>query len=433
MKKYLGVITIILLVLISLFIWYFNASNLPLWTNISIILRTLGRMTGIVGMVLFAINMILSARVKFLEPYFQGLPNLYNKHHLIGAIAFGLILFHPLFLGAQFLSVSIVVAAQFFIPNSKNLPLLGGIIALGIMIISLFITFYIRVTYQRWRFSHQFLGLAFIIASLHMFFIPSDVSNYSSLFWYMLVLVILGVSAFLYRSLFGRFFVKKYSYIVKNVTNKNNSITEIILSPVGQPMPYKAGQFAFVSFRAKNFSSEPHPFSIISKEGDTEIGFAIKKLGDYTNFLNQIPIESSVLLEGAYGEFSQMAKNKNNDQIWISGGIGVTPFISMARSLAINETKHIDLYYCVQSQEEAVYLDIFEEIAKERNTFRVISSYSKEQGYLTAQKIEELSGNLTNKEIYICGPVPMMQILRHQLITIGIPNNQIHSEEFNLL
>lgn len=433
MKKYLGVVVIIFLVLIPLFIWYLNASNLPLWTNVSVILRTLGRITGIAGMVLFAINMILSARLKFLEPYFQGLPNLYNKHHLIGAIAFGLILFHPLFLGAQFLSVSIIVAAQFFIPNFKNLPLLGGMISLGIMILSLFITFYIRVAYQYWRFSHQFLGLAFIIASLHMFFISSDVSNYSPLFWYMLVIVILGILSFLFRSLFGSFFVKKYSYIVKNVINKNNSIVEIILSSVGQPMLYKSGQFAFVSFQAKNFSSEPHPFSIISKEGDPEISFAIKKLGDYTNFLNQIPIGSSVLLEGAYGEFSKMARNKNSDQIWISGGIGVTPFISMTKSLSTGETKNIDFYYCVQSQEEAVYLDVFQKIAKERNTFRIISSYSNEQGYLTAQKINELSQNLTNKEIYICGPVPMMQILRSGLIAIGVSNDQIHSEEFNLL
>jgi ferredoxin-NADP reductase len=65
------------------------------------------------------------------------------------------------------------------------------------------------------------------------------------------------------------------------------------------------------------------------------------------------------------------------------------------------------------------------------HTFRYLPYVAKEQdGFLTAAKIKEMCGGLDGKEIFICGPPPMMKALRAQLRALGVPNRKIHSEEF---
>lgn len=428
MKKHAGMIMIILLAIAALALWYAHASHFPLWGGLALNARTLGKIAGLIGMTLFSINMVLSARLKFLEPYFEGLPNIYKKHHLIGSIAFGLLLFHPVFLGAQFLPVSVALAAQFFIPSFSNLPTLFGSLALSVMVIALFITFYVNIAYPRWKFSHQFLGLAFALAGMHVFLIPSDVSRYLPLKFFMFLLFAAGVAAFIYRSLLGRFLVRRYTYIVQEVISRGAGIAEISLSPLGSAMPYRAGQFVFVSFLNKNISAEPHPFSVISKENDPDLRLAVKKLGDFTQKIDQVPTGSEVRLEGAYGNFASMG-NSNRDQIWIAGGIGITPFLSMARSLPGKEK--IDLYYAVRNEGEAVFKQDLAQIAASRPSFKIIPFFSDTRGRLTAQEVNKTSG-LKGKEIYICGPTAMMQNLRSQLNRLGVSNNVIHSEEFAL-
>jgi ferredoxin-NADP reductase len=71
-----------------------------------------------------------------------------------------------------------------------------------------------------------------------------------------------------------------------------------------------------------------------------------------------------------------------------------------------------------------------ETLAGRRVDFRVIPVVREKDGYLTADKIEETSGGLADIDIMICGPPAMLQALRAQLLSKGVPAEKIHSEEF---
>jgi predicted ferric reductase len=175
--------------------------------------------------------------------------------------------------------------------------------------------------------------------------------------------------------------------------------------------------------------SESHPFSISSASAANNLQLVIKSLGDFTAKLKDLSPGLPVAVEGPYGKFSHL-NILNKNQIWIAGGVGITPFLSMARSLDNNY--QVDLYYCVNKPEEAVLLSELQEIAKTKN-LRVIPWYSSEKGYLNAGRILELSPDLNNRDILLCGPTAFMFSLKDQLRKFKIKRKNIHFENFQLI
>ncbi|PIR07236.1 MAG: ferric reductase [Candidatus Komeilibacteria bacterium CG11_big_fil_rev_8_21_14_0_20_36_20] len=380
-------------------------------------------------MALFALNLILSGRFKFMEDYFGGLNKMYVLHHLTGATAFVFLLFHPLFLAGHYILFSLRQAALFLLP-SGHWPINFGIAALAIMIILLILTFYTNLHYPVWKTSHRFLGLAFFFGGLHAFFIGSDIASNLPLKIYMVILTILGLVTFIYRSVFHKILVKKFNYQLEQVIPLGEKVVEITLKPQGKTIQFEAGQFIFVEFLQKGFT-ESHPFSISSSSTDqTNLKLTIKALGDYTSKLAILKIGTKVKIEGPFGRFSY--KNcHNKNQIWIAGGIGITPFLSMAPT--INDQYKIDLYCCFKTSAENFLLNKLQKIATQNNQLRIISWPSNKKGRLKAEVIAEMSQGLNNKDIFICGPPAMLKSLKKQFIKLKIPKKLIHSEEFTLL
>lgn len=432
MKKYSGVIVIVILSLFPVFLWLRSTSpsSFSGWSNIFLLI---GKLAGLVGMALFSINFILATRFKWLEDYFNGIDQAYIKHHITGAIAFCLLLIHPMTLALNLLSFSPEFAVGLFIPNPANYSVLFGQLALNLMVIFLVLTFYGTLRYHKWKITHKFLGLAFFFASLHIFLIGSDISADPWLKYYFFTLVSLAWLAIFYRTILGYFLVKKYPYRIKDINVWNDSITNILMEPVGKPLSFEAGQFVFVSFISPKLSSESHPYSITTAPGDRNLGIAIKSLGDHSSLVKNLDVGTSVKIEGPYGRFGHGLVSKTGNQIWIAGGIGITPFLSMGRYYPHTGKGMVDLYYAVNSKDEAVFLQQLTDLSDKEPNLRVIPHFSSESGFLTAEIIKHQSGALTEKDIYLCGPTSMMSSLREQLETLGVSKTRIHFEDFALV
>lgn len=429
-KNNFGLFAFIILSLIPSFFWFYSKPINMRFVSSVATLTSLGQITGLTGMAMFALTLILSARFKFLENYFGGLNRIYIIHHFFGSFAFILLLFHPLFLALKFVQFSTRSAALFLLPGS-DLSINFGIIALLLMILLLVITFYTKFSYQVWKFSHKFLGFAFFFGSLHSFFIQSDISQNLALRIYMLILISFAVIAFIYHSILAKFFVKYFYYLVEDVKILKENVVEITMSPRNKKIDFIPGQFIFVSFIGSNVSSESHPFSISSTASDKNLTLTIKSLGDYTSQLKNLKAGTLAKIEGPFGKFfSQNFANK--DQIWIAGGIGITPFLSMARSLKNIQNK-IDLYYCVSEEKEAIFLEELLKISNLNSNFRIIPFYSQKYGHISVKFIQNISGDLSKKEIFLCGPLGMMRSLKEQFLNLKISRQNIHSEEFQFL
>ena len=416
--------------LVPLALWIFSMPFFARFSSLSASAKSLGDIFGLCGMAMFSLVMILSARLKFFERFFNGINNAYQAHHFFGGLSFCLLLFHPLLLAYNYLQVSFLDGALFLLPGS-NWAQNFGILGLFIMIVTLVITFYTKLKYQVWKFTHKFLGIAFIFAFLHTFMSSGDISTNLTLKIYLFILGIAAISAFLYRSLLSKYLVKNFDYTVKNIAYLPDNMYEIELSPGEEEMQFTAGQFAFIKFYNQAISKEPHPFSMSSFPG-SNLKFAIKELGDYTKKISSLRSGDKVKIEGPYGKFN-FKNYENKNQIWVAGGIGITPFLSMARSLCLQDSDYkITLYYSAKTESLFSFKEELEKIANSYKNFSIIFWTAEKNGFLTAEKIKTHNPSFSECDVLVCGPPAMMSSIKKQLLNLGILKNKIHMEEFQL-
>jgi len=374
-----------------------------------------------------------------LERLFNGINNLYNNHSRIGQIAFILLLAHPILLLSRYAQNS--HDAITFFKLTSNLQHDLGVISLYLTIVTIILTLYLRPKYNIWKGIHKLLGVSLFLGALHVYLSPSYVlHNNIALSVYILGLASLAIILWIYKSIFGKAFVKQYKYTVNSITHLNDKVIEIEMTcNRSHGLQYTAGQFVFVSFIQNGISKEKHPFSIVStpnsiSDEDKKIKIAIKTLGDYTNILyDRLTLWADVIIEGPYGLFSYNT-SKLEKQIWIAGGIGINPFISMAKDLYNNNNKFykIDLYYAVKNKEEAIYIDTLLKLSRELSNFTLIPFYSDDLGFITADYIKSNTTDLLQRDILLCAPPTMIKSLKRQFQELGVEQSHLHSEEFDL-
>ncbi|MBA3331155.1 MAG: c-type cytochrome [Actinobacteria bacterium] len=354
----------------------------------------------------------------------------------------------------------LILAGRATISTGTAVDLLGpgagwtifaGVLSFGAMTVAIVLTVYVRLGHELFVYVQRSFGFVFLGATYHVFTTSGAKGDSQALNVYMATLATLGVAAFAYRSLFGNLLVRRHRYRVQAVKRLDELVTEIAMVPLRRPLRFSPGQFVFVNFRslalrerfrpfelsaqgvfsihAGEVSNQFHPFSITSAPGEPTLRVTVKAVGDYTRALRELESGADAIVEGSYGSFSHR-NVPSRKQIWIAGGIGVTPFLSMARSLRDHDEPSVDFYYCVEHEEEAHFLDELHGIAARRDDFRVFLVARDEVGFLTAARIAEESGDLSSRGVLICGPPAMIGSLRSQLIANGVPAAQINAEEF---
>jgi len=203
--------------------------------------------------------------------------------------------------------------------------------------------------------------------------------------------------AFARRSLFGRLLIRRHRYRVEGVNRLAQDAVEIVLAWEGDRLRFQPGQFVFVRFA--ELGGEAHSFSITSAPDEAALRLVVKALRDHTRVLMDLPPGGSAELEGPYGTFSHLAL-ANSRQVWIAGGIGITPFLSMARSLD-GTGQEIDLYYCTEASDQAYFLKELFQVADRNPRVRVVPIRKVHLGRLSADDIEAASRDLSEKDIRI--------------------------------
>ncbi len=201
MRRFLAWVFILAVSFSPLFFWY-QAFPFPYRVSgASSIFLSLGEVTGLVGLTMYSLSIILSSKFKIVERLFGGLNVALVNHHLLGGVSFILILFHPLFNASSKLPESTQAALSYILPG-KDWAINLGIAALLFTIALLLLTFFVALPYQQWKTTHKFLGLVFLIGGVHGFFVTSDISRYDPLKAYMLVILTLGLISWFHSSIY---------------------------------------------------------------------------------------------------------------------------------------------------------------------------------------------------------------------------------------
>jgi predicted ferric reductase len=133
---------------------------------------------------------------------------------------------------------------------------------------------------------------------------------------------------------------------------------------------------------------------------------------------------------GPFGTFDY--RRGGSDQIWIAGGIGITPFVSWIRSLDDSFDRRVDFYYSVRRQADAVYFDEIEAAAGRHPTLHPHLVETDRDGLLTAERTVSGHPAGTDLWIYMCGPPAMMTALGNGFRALGIPAARVRWENFDI-
>jgi predicted ferric reductase len=387
--------------------------------------RAIGQLSGVIGLGWFAFTFVLETRWQWTEEIFGGLNKVYSAHHWLGGMSFILLLVHPISLGLSRLHTSWGYALDLFNPTISWWLTLGQL-SLVVMQVVLIATFFWRMMYHNWKFLHQWIGLGFGLGVIHGVWQGFGLRGWSWLTAYELLALLVMILAYGYRTLFRRWLVKTYAYQVVKINKMNSRVMDIEMSPTGEVVRYRPGQFVFVKF--PTVLSEWHPFSITSDSGNIRLG--IKALGDFTQrLLAKLEVGVAVAIERPYGKFFERNFPQYN-MVWVAGGIGITPFVGMAKSLtdAMGETQ---LIFSMARDNDLVYSDELDLVAREHLNFRWERWVSEVKGRLGTTDILK-NVDIAKTEFYICGPTGMMVGLTKELIRAGAKRSQVHTEMFAL-
>jgi predicted ferric reductase len=192
---------------------------------------------------------------------------------------------------------------------------------------------------------------------------------------------------------------------------------------------HAAGQFAFVTF---GDGEGAHPFTISSAwKKDGLLSFHIKELGDYTARLPALlKVGDGATVEGPYGCFR--FESDKPRQIWVAGGIGITPFIARLQELAQHGKTGdaVDLFYSTQTPDETSVAQLRQLAEVAGVTLHLIDS--ERDGKLDTARLCETVPAWQDASLWFCGPAGFGHSLRQGLAARGFHVKHFHQELFDM-
>jgi ferredoxin-NADP reductase len=182
-------------------------------------------------------------------------------------------------------------------------------------------------------------------------------------------------------------------------------------------------------------------FSIASPPFESHLMFATRMRDTaFKRSLKKIPLGAEVKITPAMGSFT-LHKNAAKPAVFLTGGIGITPFLSILRQADHDRRPHkLYLFYSNRRPEDAPFLETLQSLEKSNPNFHLTCTmtqmpesrmqWSGETGYIDKAMLSKHLGNLPGPVYYIAGPPAMVTGLKEMLVNAGVDEDDVRSEDF---
>lgn len=395
--------------------------------------RNLILLSGIVALWWMSAGMLLATRAPWLEKRFGGLDKLYRLHKNIGIGAGLLVLLHwQLEWLPKTLSKAGLIAGpnrprgprgepDMWIELAKDVGEWAGYILMALVVVALLR----RLPYHWFRLAHKAFGLIFLGGAFHGLLLMPKEFWQTPLAWATLAVAALGVVPAL-LSLSGRIGRRRqHPAQVESLRQADGQVLEVVCRPAASWPGHQAGQFLLADFGVRGEGA--HPFTIASA-WSAETGtltLAVKALGDFTGKLPQtVAAGQTIRLEGPYGQFDFASASAR--QIWVAGGIGITPFLARLQTLAASgQRADVDLFY--SSASDSPFPEQLDALCA-RTGVRLHRRLSERDGPFTGEEITACRSDGTS--VWFCGPRRWGEALARLFQEKGLARDDFHQEAF---
>jgi predicted ferric reductase len=398
----------------------------------------LGVNCALIGFTSLSMQFLLTARLSWIEGPF-GLDLILRFHRAMAFVIVALLRAHPV-----------------LIASDQGRPLLTGLhatwciwagrialILLLSLVLAALLRSVMRLSYERWRLAHNAIALSILsLGFAHAVTSGEDLQNAAGIAMWTVIPAI-ALAAWIYAHAVRPSLLAIWAFRVHSLKLEAPRVWTVTLAaPMGRPFRFSPGQFQFLRLLDSNLPAEEHPFSIASSPTRAGgISLTIKACGNFTNLINRIQIGDRATVHGPFGRFSYDLHPDEGSLVFVAGGVGITPLMSMLRAMRDRrESRPVTLVYASRELDDVLFAP--ELLAMERAgcpALKVIYVLSRpplwwagETGRIDARRVDELCGGVQDKAFYLCCPSRMNVELVRGLRRRGVSPRRMHCDEFSL-
>ncbi len=401
-------------------------------------LTTLGRITGLLGVYLALLQILLVSRLAPLERL-VGFDRLTAWHRVNGKVCVSLIVAHVLLITAGY---SLADKLTFWHGFSRVLGAYPGMVTatIGTAVLVLVVLSSIaiarrRLRYESWYFVHFTVYAGIALGYLHQLPTGNDfvIHPVQAGYWISLYVATLAV-LLAYRVVAPVRGAFRHKLRVRSITVEAPGVTSIEVAGRDlHALRVRAGQFMLWRFLTKGRWWQSHPFSLSALPTGDSLRLTVKAVGDFSGAIGKLEPGTRVFVEGPFGVFTS-AVRRRPEVVLIAGGIGITPLRTLFEELS--ESGVVTLVYRVISASDLVFIEELRDVERRTGaTLHVlIGDHSTRKGaaLLGPHNLAKLAPRIADSDVYICGPPAMIDATRQALDQLGVPEEQIHHERFAL-
>ncbi|MDQ1287167.1 MAG: Integrase [Actinomycetota bacterium] len=399
--------------------------------------------TGLLGLSTLAATIVLPSRVKSITMAF-GIEGVLRSHRWLAVATTVIVGAHLTFILIDNpRSILLISPGPTGVPRAR-----AGFLAFAAMILLCVLAFRRRkmgTRYDVWRWVHAMMGIGALAGSyLHVIWLNHLMRDAAERTVFLVVLV--GVGAVMINRWIRRPLVSwRQAYVIEQVRIENDIVSTLVLVPAHRRQPrlsFRPGQFAWIRLDSPFGPLQSNPFSIASGiDNPDALEFTIRNVGDFTGSIKNLEPGRKVFVDGPYGSFSDDHIGAPS-LLLIGAGVGVTPMMSILRSHAFRGDlrRHI-LLFAVRNPSELMFryeldllgteldLDVIEVVSKPPPSWRGVSG--RVDADLLESVLEEFGPGLPH--VFICGPPQMMEDTTRTLVELGVPPQNVHTEQFAMV
>jgi predicted ferric reductase len=418
--------------------WWHGSSRMLLNAESGGRALALGRLAGLLVGSGVLVQLVLVSRLPWIEPSL-GCDRLYRMHRRLGFMIGSLFLAHPALLTVGYARRhQLSVSRQFieFVADWPTRLAMAAFVVIALVVASSTPLIRHQLTYETWHVSHLVMYVALGLASWHQ-------ANGTEIagqpwwadYWIALHLTVIGCLV-VFRAGRPIFRCARHRFRIDKIVSESDDVTSVYLT--GRQIDrfaFRPGQYANVVFLSKGRWS-PHPFSFSAAPNGQFLRVSIKAAGDFTNRVRELTPGTLALLEGPLGAFT--AVEPRDKYLMVAGGIGITPIRALIESLA-GAGRDIVLLYSVKAATDLVFASELRALTARchfilsrsvERTETGEATVGHEHGRIDLPMLARLVPDVQNREVFICGPRPMMKAVAAALSALHVRESSIHYEQF---
>jgi predicted ferric reductase len=399
-------------------------------------LTNAGRITGLLAGYAIVVLLALMARVPALERGL-GADRLARWHAMGGRYTVSLAVAHTLLIIWGYA----VTAHTNVIHQTTSLVLTYPDVLMGTVALFLLVGVGIasaraarrRLSYETWHFIHLYTYLAVALAFSHQFSTGADfIANANARWLWSALYIVVGGLLVWYRLITPLRAAARHQLRVAGVHRENADVVSVYVT--GQHLDElgtEAGQFFRWRFLTRELWWASNPYSLSAAPRPDMLRVTVKVAGSHSAALLTLKPGTKVLAEGPYGAFIA-SRRKRRKVLLLAGGVGITPLRALFETLP-GDPGDVTMIYRANTSDDLVLREELDWIARDRGaTVHYLLGPPRRgtRDHLSAQRLTKLVPDLAERDVFLCGPEPMMAAAQAGLREAGVRRRHIHHESF---